>query len=343
MKNQTPNSVIVFSALILGSVVSLVVGALNYLVIGKSNLGVPLVTFVFTFVLCWLILQYVIREYIIEKIRLIYKTIHQSKVESAQSLDLRKNVFSDLDKEVQEWAKFNREEIAQLRRLEIYRKEFLGNVSHELKTPIFNIQGYILTLLEGGLEDPTINRDYLQRAENSVERMISIVEDLETISSLESGQLQLDMIRFDIMELLVEVIREQELNASQKKIKLILEDTRPVFVKADRFRIHQVLSNLVTNSIRYGKEDGSTVFRTFDLEDHILVEVEDNGIGIEKTELSRIFERFYRVDSSRSRDSGGTGLGLSIVKHILDAHGQTINVRSNVGQGSVFSFTLKKA
>lgn len=261
-----------------------------------------------------------------------HKTIHTS-----DNLD---NLF----REIGGWADDRKDEIDRLKKLEVYRKEFLGNVSHELKTPIFNIQGYVLTLLDGGLEDPSINRNYLERAEKSIDRMITIVDDLEAISQLETGELQIEPERFDIGTLARDVAEAQEMKATAKGIILTVpDDIKSVFVFADRFRIRQVLVNLIVNSVKYGKEYGETKIRFQDGGDNIIVEVADNGIGIEKEHLPRLFERFYRVDKSRSREQGGTGLGLAIVKHIIEAHNQTINVMSTEGAGTVFSFTLKKA
>lgn len=251
----------------------------------------------------------------------------------------------ELEHQVAEWSVERQEEIEQLEKLENYRKEFLGNVSHELKTPIFNIQGYISTLLDGGLEDKSINMDYLKRGMKSVDRMIAIVEDLQTITQLEKGELEIEEERFDIAALAKDVIDAQELKAREKKISLELSNdpAQQIWASADKFRIRQVLVNLVVNSVRYGKENGKTTIKISDTGEKIIVEVTDSGIGISKEHLPRIFERFYRADKSRSREQGGTGLGLSIVKHILEAHGQTISVMSTEGAGSVFSFTLKKA
>jgi two-component system phosphate regulon sensor histidine kinase PhoR len=220
----------------------------------------------------------------------------------------------------------------------------LGNVSHELKTPVFNIQGYVLTLLDGGLEDETINRDYLARAEKSIDRMITIIDDLEAISQLETGELQIEPERFDIVALAKDVCEAQEMKATARGIILTVpDDSRQMFVYADRFRIRQVLVNLVVNSVKYGKEYGETRIRFYDAGEKISIEVSDNGLGMAKEHLPRLFERFYRVDKSRSREMGGTGLGLAIVKHIIEGHNQTINVMSTEGVGTVFSFTLKKA
>ena len=253
------------------------------------------------------------------------------------------NDIDNLDIEILAWADDRKNEIERLKKLEVYRKEFLGNVSHELKTPIFNIQGYVLTLLDGGLEDASINRNYLMRAEKSVDRMITIIDDLEAISQLETGELQIEPERFDIIALAKDVVDAQELKATAKGIILTLpEDLKPIFVLADRFRIRQVFVNLIVNSVKYGKEYGETQIRFYDTGDNVTVEIADNGIGISKEHLPRLFERFYRVDKSRSRDQGGTGLGLAIVKHIIEAHNQTIRVISTEDVGTVFTFTLKK-
>jgi two-component system phosphate regulon sensor histidine kinase PhoR len=271
-----------------------------------------------------------------------YRTQSEDKLITASTKS--DNEVTALGNEILAWAEDRKNEIERLKKLEVYRKEFLGNVSHELKTPIFNIQGYVLTLLDGGLEDETINRDYLQRAERSIDRMITIIDDLEAISQLETGELQIEPERFDVIALAKDVIEAQELKATSKGIILTVQNyDRPVYVFADRFRIRQVIVNLIVNSIKYGKEYGETKIRVYDMGDNVSVEVADNGLGIANEHLPRLFERFYRVDKSRSRDQGGTGLGLAIVKHILEAHNQNITVMSTVGVGTVFSFTLKKA
>lgn len=233
-------------------------------------------------------------------------------------------------------------ELAHFENLDSYRKEYLGNVSHELKTPVFNIQGYVDTLLNGGLEDPTINMDYLKRAERSIDRLINIIDDLETITQLESGDLNLDFDTFDIALLCKDIYSSLELTAAKRNIKLDFPKKyeKPVVVKADKFRIRQVLVNLITNSIKYGKENGKTVTRLSYLNNDVIIEVSDNGAGIEAKHLPRVFERFYRIDKGRSREQGGTGLGLAIVKHIIDAHQKSIKVESEVGIGTKFTFSL---
>ncbi len=236
-------------------------------------------------------------------------------------------------------------EVIHFENLDSYRKEYLGNVSHELKTPVFNIQGYVDTLLNGGLEDATINVDYLRRAERSIDRLINIIDDLETITQLESGGLDLDMDTFDIATLCKDIYASLELNAAKKNIKLELarKYDKPVLVKADKFRIRQVLVNLITNSIKYGKENGTTLIELNYLNDDVVIEISDNGDGIDEKHLPRIFERFYRIDKGRSREQGGTGLGLAIVKHIIEAHDKSIKAESQQEKGTKFTFSLLAA
>tara|TARA_B110000908_G_scaffold164899_1_gene213590 strand:+ start:845 stop:1831 length:987 start_codon:yes stop_codon:yes gene_type:complete len=282
---------------------------------------------------------WLIDKYIHKRIALLYRTIQNQKLEVNQKFDLE-----GAEEDVKKWLSERYAEIEHLKDTVQFRREFLGNVSHELKTPIFNIQGYILTLLEGALEDEQINRKYLLRTQKSVERMISIVEDLERISHLETNVEKIEFEKIDIIATCSAVMDSLEDKAKNNAIVLEFDkEYKPIWVEADEQKINQVLSNLLVNSIKYGNENGLTKVHFFDMDDAILVEVSDNGIGIEEPHLARLCERFYRVDSSRSREKGGTGLGLSIVKHIIESHKQTLNIRSTVGVGSTFSFTLKKA
>ncbi len=289
--------------------------------------------------------NYFIGLFINAKIKPIYKTIHNFKTGIKENAGSSNDIFSQVNHEVAQWMKGKTMEIQQLKQLEKYRKEFLGNVSHELKTPIFNIQGYILTLLEGGIDDPGINMLYLERTEKSIDRMISIIEDLEAIAKLESGELELNITRFNISQLVEEVFDFQEVRAQKRNIRLRFgrNADRSIQVMGDKPRLFQVVSNLVVNSINYGKEGGTTTVSFYDMDNLVLVEVRDDGIGVHPQDLPRIFERFYRADKSRSREQGGTGLGLAIVKHIIEAHKQTINVNSTPGKGTSFTFTLEKA
>ena len=241
--------------------------------------------------------------------------------------------------------KTNLEEINILKDQENYRREFLGNVSHELKTPLFTIQGYILTLIEGAMKDKKVRGKYLKRSAKGVDRLISIVKDLDLITQFESGIKTVDKSNFNIYELIYNVYDLMEFESEKNNTKLLIKDEHnsPVIVNADKERILQVLTNLIVNSIKYGKENGYTEVAVEEYnKDSIIVRVADNGEGIEDEHLPRLFERFYRIDKNRSRKKGGSGLGLSIVKHIIEAHQEQIFVESKVGQGTEFSFTLKK-
>ena len=290
---------------------------------------------------------FLIRKYVSYKLKPIYSIVLSRDVHTKEIFsELKDKRVEDIGEELTAWADTNDKEIARLKEAEQFRKQYLGNVAHELKTPIFNVQGYISTLLDGGLEDELINRKYLERAEKSIDRLINIVNDLDTISKLESSMNKLDMEKFDVVALAKEIADQAEMEADKKGIRISVKGAEnlpsPFWVLADKHYIGQVFVNLIINSIRYGKEGGQTRIRFRDMLDKILVEVEDNGLGIGKEDLPRVFERFYRTDKGRSREQGGTGLGLAIVKHIVEAHGERITVRSEPGVGSTFSFTLKK-
>jgi two-component system phosphate regulon sensor histidine kinase PhoR len=254
--------------------------------------------------------------------------------------------MATLTREIDKYAKDKKLEIESLIVREEYRKEYLGNVSHELKTPLFTVQGYISTLIEGGIEDKKIRDKYLERAEKGVERLIYIVKDLDMITKLEAGDLSLNIETFNIVELVKNVFDLLEMKATKKKITLMfdIDYNEPIIVNADKERIQQVLTNLIVNSIKYGRSKGTTEVSIENLiKNKVIVRVTDNGEGITKTNLPRLFERFFRVDKSGSRKEGGSGLGLSIVKHIIEAHDEKIYVESELGVGSEFSFTLEKA
>ncbi len=289
--------------------------------------------------------SYILNYLINDKITPIYKTISGVPgKEKKKKKDRNKDILAEVEHDVKIWADDKMAEIERLRDLEKYRKDFVGNVSHELKTPIFNIQGYILTLLDGGLEDPEINRLYLERTEKSIDRMINVVEDLESITKLESGELKLNPEIFDISKLVEEVFELELREATERGITMNLNLTsgKPFLVKADKKRIFEAMRNLIGNAIKYGKREGNVTVGFYDMNNLLLVEVSDDGIGIDKKDLPRIFERFYRVDKSRSRMQGGTGLGLSIVKHIIEAHKQKIHVKSTTESGTTFTFALEK-
>ncbi|MDD2635096.1 MAG: ATP-binding protein [Bacteroidales bacterium] len=287
-------------------------------------------------------------SFIYERIKLIYKTIHTGKSDKNISYNNKLNYNTDLIKNVEtdvaNWAEEQKEKIKKMRDMNNYRKEFVGNVSHELKTPVFNIQGYTLTLLEGGLEDKNINRKYLQKIEKNIDRMISIITDLDAITKLESGELILRLQNFDPIELSKDIIEtlEEISNTKNIEIKITKHYEKSFLVNADKEFIRQVISNLLINAIHYNKENGFVNIDFFEIDNNILIEITDNGIGISPNDLPRVFERFYRVDKSRSLNSGGSGLGLAIVKHIIEAHKQTINISSTPKVGTTVTFTLKK-
>lgn len=288
-----------------------------------------------------------IKSYVAYKLKPIYSMVLSRHVQTNEIVNQMKDKHvEDISDELTAWVEDNDKEIARLKQNEVFRKQYLGNVAHELKTPIFNIQGYISTLLDGGLEDDLINRKYLERAEKSIDRLINIVNDLDTIAKLENDMNRLNMTKFDVVALAKEIVEQLEMEAAKRDIKLSVKgaDSLPsmFWVTADKHFIGQVLVNLIINSINYGKEGGSTRIKFRDMMDKVLIEVEDTGVGISKEDMPRIFERFYRVDKGRSREQGGTGLGLAIVKHIVEAHGERITVRSEMGVGTTFAFPLKK-
>ena len=290
---------------------------------------------------------FIIRKYVAYKLKPIYSIVLSRNVHTGEILsELKDKHVENMSGELAAWAETNDKEIARLKETEMFRKQYLGNVAHELKTPIFNIQGYISTLLDGGLEDELINRKYLERAEKSIDRLINIVSDLDTISKLESGMLGMRREQFDIVALTKEIADQMEIEASRRNITIMVKGSdnlpSPFWVLADKHYIGQVFVNLINNSIRYGHENGVTRIKFRDMLDRILIEVSDNGVGIAREDMPRIFERFYRTDKSRSREQGGTGLGLAIVKHIIEGHGEKISVRSELGVGTTFSFTLPK-
>jgi two-component system phosphate regulon sensor histidine kinase PhoR len=290
------------------------------------------------------ITQYRVQNFIYKRVKKIYDdlTLLESKSFVKQQITTD---MATLTEEIDKYARDKKLEIETLKVREQYRKEFMGNISHELKTPLFTVQGYIETLLDGALEDKKVNRDYLKRASNGVERLTYIVRDLDMITKLETGDLSLNLEEFDIVALVKNVFDLLELKAAKKKISLIFDTDylKPIMVRADRERIEQVLTNLMDNSIKYGEKNGTTEVSIENLiKNKVIVRITDNGEGIDKRHLPRLFERFYRVDKSGSRKVGGSGLGLAIVKHIIEAHDEKIYIESELGVGSEFSFTLEK-
>ena len=300
--------------------------------------------FLCSFMLTYLILHLRLETYVYNTIKTIYKDITLLDVSSFKNSPITTDMES-LSKEIDAYAKNKKLELEALKTQEEYRKEFIGNVSHELKTPLFTVQGYISTLLDGAADDPKIRDKYLKRADKGVDRLIYIVKDLDMITKLEIGDANLTLETFNIIESITNVFDLLEIKAEKKNISLILDTDYPdpIMVTADRERIQQVLTNLVVNSIKYGHQNGTTEISVEDLNsDKLIVRITDNGEGVESIHLTRLFERFYRVDKSGSREEGGSGLGLSIVKHIIEAHGEKIYLESKFGIGSEFSFTLQK-
>ena len=348
MKNTTPRQLARIAAAILSGFVFLILFIIKIIFPGSVNWFIVLLSPLLIFIAGYAVFYYFMESFIYRKIKLIYKTIYDTKSgqeEKPAKQKIRKDIIDFAESEVIEWKDKTSKEQKKQKKLEKYRKEFLGNVFHELKTPIFNIQGYLETLNEGGLSDDSINTKFLQKAIINVSRMAEIVDDLQMISNLEEGSFSLVEDRFDILKLVNDTLESLDIRAKSKNIKLGVKEgcDTSFIVFADRDMIQQVLTNMVTNSIKYGKENGRTQIGLYDMNENVLVEVSDNGLGIDPKHLPRIFERFYRVDNDRSREQGGSGLGLSIVKHIIEAHNQTVNVRSAPGVGSTFGFTLRKA
>ncbi|MBB78933.1 MAG: two-component sensor histidine kinase [Crocinitomicaceae bacterium] len=292
-----------------------------------------------------IIFYFLIKYFITNKLDILYRSIRTGKFndDSKKKYSLKEDLISNAELDTKSWREEELKTISKLKEVEAFRKEFLGNISHELKTPVFSIQGYILTLLEGGLEDKSVNKVFLQRASKAVERMTDILEDLDQIIEMEVKEIKLDIIKFNIVELVSDLFEDLKVQSKNRNIKLeFSKKYNPIWVKADKNKIAQVITNLLNNSISYGNENGITTVRFFSMDNIVTIEVSDNGPGISEEEIPRLFERFYRVEKSRDRHKGGTGLGLSIAKHIIESHGQTINVRSTVGVGSTFTFSLNR-
>lgn len=342
-KNPSPRLLSLFTALIISAVNALLSLTL------QPHWYMPLIVFALTFVITYWLYHYTLQRFIYRKIKLIYKFIYQTKATKKEEFFyeniLPRKSIEEVSFDVQRWADQKKDEIDMLRANEQFRKEFLMNLAHELRTPIFNIQGYVDTLLGGALEDENVNRKFLGNASKSIDRLVRLVDDLDEISKLESGRIPIIQESFVMQDLVKDVYEELSLQAKERNVTLELKKgtERPLTVYADKPKIKQVLINLVENALKYGNDDGTISAGCYEMDDkHIYTEISDNGPGIAEEHLSRIFERFYRADRSRSRSIGGTGLGLAIVKHIVEAHGQTVNARSKPGVGSSFGFTLER-
>lgn len=318
--------------------------ALFLFTLSEINVFWLLLYFALFFLLAFFILQYRVEKFMYARVKKIYKDIRLLGEENFPKPSVTTDM-EELTREVERFAQDKKLEIETLNIRENYRKEFMGNISHELKTPLFTVQSYILTLLDGAMKDKKVRKEYLKRAEKGVDRLIYIVKELDMIAKLEVGGLVLEKENFNIVALARNILEMLEMKAAKKNIALVFDKdyTDEIIVNADKERIEQVLTNLVVNSLKYGKQDGTTEISIENLsKNKVLVRVTDNGEGISKENLPRIFERFFRVDKSGSRKEGGSGLGLSIVKHIVEAHNEKVYVESQRGIGSEFSFTLEK-
>ncbi|HIB46909.1 MAG TPA: sensor histidine kinase [Flavobacteriaceae bacterium] len=333
-----------YTATIITLLLTLVMGVFFY-VEGIDSYWFLIIFAVVCYVVSFFVIQHRVQKFIYKRVVKIYEDVRLLDAATFTP----KRVTTDMEtltKEVERFAENKKLEIESLKIRENYRREFLGNISHELKTPLFTVQGYILTLLDGAMKDKSVRKKYLQRANKGVERLIYIIKDLDMIAKLEIGDLDLQTEVFDIIELVQSIFDLLEMKAAKKNISLTFDIDYPekVMVLGDRERLQQVVSNLIVNSIKYGVKDGTTEVGIEDfVKNKIIVRITDNGEGVEKEHLPRLFERFFRVDKSGSRKEGGSGLGLAIVKHIIDAHNEKIYVESQVGIGSEFSFTLEKA
>lgn len=328
------------------TLLAVVISSISYFMISKNlGFGSIIISIIALFIISFFIIQYRAEHFIYRRLRKIYQEVSILNVNDLK----RESATTDIDKlskSMQKFVEGKRLEIKSLTERDSFRRDFLGNVAHELKTPLFTVQGYILTLLEGAVNDKEIRMKYLNRANKGVERLVAVIKDLDMIAKLENEGTKLDIEVFNILELIQNVFDLFEMKAKKRNISLKFDKVYefPVFVKGDIEKIEQVLINLVVNSIKYGNPNGTTYVGVESYSDKkFIIKVTDNGEGIKKEHISRLFERFYRVDQSRSREQGGSGLGLSIVKHIVEAHNENILLKSTFGKGSEFSFTLEKA
>jgi two-component system phosphate regulon sensor histidine kinase PhoR len=343
---RTPKQVALASALFVVLPLATVYFILAYFLERDFEIELLLLFIALGMSITYFVVYTFIERFLYSKVKVIYKTIHSFKTQSEKKgLEMSTDILGEVNKDVAHWAEEKIGEIKDLQNADTFRKEFVGNLAHELKTPIFNIQGYLDTLAENDDMDSELRKKFLERAISSCERLEHLVSDLDEISRLESGAVPLKIVRFDILQLAHDVCDSLEKFAEEKNVTLFVKNGpfNELWVEADRNKIEQVLINLIVNSLNYGVEGGETRIRFYDMNDNVLIEVADNGIGIAKEHLARLFERFYRVDKSRSRHEGGSGLGLAICKHIIENHQQTLTVRSTEEVGSTFGFTIKKS
>ena len=335
-----------FQSLFYSIVISIVICLIASAIFGEFSIeSIFSLNFLLLFILCstvvYVIGAFFVKFFLYNSVRVISDEIFQSDVDPTVTTNME-----DLLRKIRQYDDDQKSEISEMKKQETFRREFIGNLAHELKTPLFTSESYILTLLDGAIDDDEVNKKYLKIAGKAIHRLNLIVKDLDLITKIESGESEIQRTDFDIINLAQNVFEMLEITASKKNIKLILDfnDKLSLRVNADNEKIQQVLTNLIENSIKYGKENGTTELVIQELtENKIIVRVTDNGLGIEEKHFNRLFERFYRVDQSGSRKGGGSGLGLAIVKHIMDAHDEKIYIESEFGVGSEFSFTLEKS
>jgi two-component system phosphate regulon sensor histidine kinase PhoR len=340
-KNLSPKKLSAFTALALSIPISL-----GFLLLHR-NWITGIVSFILIFTGSYFLILSIIQNFIYRKIKLIYKFIHQTKAskreETYYKYILPEKSIDQVREDVEAWAEQRSREIELLKKNESFRKEFLQNLSHEFKTPVFAIQGYVDTLLQGAMENPETNKRFLEKTAKNTERLVNLIRDLDEISRLERGELKLNKQFFVVQEVVKEVFESLSWKAEQRNISFTIKKgcEQPLTVYADKEKIRQVLGNLIDNSIKYGKTTGNTVASMYNTDDnHILIEISDDGIGISEKNLDRVFERFFRTAEGRGRDTTGSGLGLSICKHIIEAHGHSIHVRSKENVGTSIGFTL---
>ncbi|MEY2836128.1 MAG: hypothetical protein RLZZ557_1790 [Bacteroidota bacterium] len=338
------------SSISIATVVSLITGIVSLLIglVAGLPLEIASISGGLILLLVFFLTRFLVEEFVHRKIKLIYKFIHQTKVSKREEFFL-KNVLpqqsiTEVGEEVLQWADQRKAEMEILEKNEAFRKEFLQNLSHEFKTPAFAIQGYLETLIAGASEQPEIRKKFLENAFRNTERLINLISDLDEITKLESGKLTMHYQNFVIHDLIHDVFESLHIKTAAKKTKCMIKKgcEQPISVYADKEKIRQVLINLVDNAIKYGNSEGKVEAGIYRTDNNVLIEITDDGIGIAEEHLPRIFERFFRTDYGRSRNIGGSGLGLAICKHIIEAHGHFIQVRSKPGIGTTFGFTLKR-
>jgi two-component system phosphate regulon sensor histidine kinase PhoR len=345
LKLKKTYSYALWSAIYL-TLLSVAIGGISYIMYSKQfGINSIVIAILVLFLISFFIIQYRAEHFIYRRLKKIYEDVSILDVNDLK----RESTTTDIEKlskSMQKFVEGKRLEIKNLTERDSFRRDFLGNVAHELKTPLFTVQGYILTLMEGAVNDKEIRMKYLERANKGAERLVAVIKDLDMIAKLENDGLKLNIDVFNMLELIQNVFDLLEMKAKKRNLTLQFDKIYefPVFVKGDIEKIEQVLINLIVNSIKYGKPNGTTIVGVENYNDtKFIIKIIDNGEGIEKEHISRLFERFYRVDQSRSREQGGSGLGLSIVKHIVEAHDENILLKSTYGEGSEFSFTLEKA